>query len=98
MVVQTTINSAINTWETEVRDYELDVQGIVNNACYLNYFEHARHRYINQLGVDFIQWHQRGFDLVVVESNIKYKQPLTSRRCVFCYYRNISWQQNHFYL
>lgn len=72
------IDPSINTWEAEVRDYELDAQGIVNNACYFNYFEHARHRFISKLGIDFLKWHQQGFDLVVVEANAKYKKSLTS--------------------
>ena len=29
--------------EMEVRDYELDAEGIVNNANYLHYLEHTRH-------------------------------------------------------
>ena len=30
----------------EVRDYECDIQGIVNNANYLHYTEHTRHRFL----------------------------------------------------
>ena len=29
--------------EFQVRDYECDMQGHVNNAVYLNYLEHCRH-------------------------------------------------------
>lgn len=68
-----------NTWESEVRDYELDAQGIVNNSCYFNYFEHARHRYISKLGINFLAWHKQGYDLVVIEANLKYKKSLTTR-------------------
>ena len=32
--------------EMHVRDYELDIQSIVNNSVYQNYLEHARHEYI----------------------------------------------------
>ena len=31
--------------EMEVRDYECDLQGIVNNANYQHYTEHTRHAF-----------------------------------------------------
>lgn len=37
--------------EMEVRDYECDIQGIVNNANYLHYTEHTRHLFLTSLGV-----------------------------------------------
>ena len=39
----------------EVRDYECDLQGIVNNAVYQNYLEHARHQLLKSIGVDFAE-------------------------------------------
>ncbi len=30
----------------EVRDYECDIEGIVNNANYLHYTEHTRHLFV----------------------------------------------------
>ena len=35
----------------EVRDYECDIEGIVNNANYLHYTEHTRHRFLRSLGL-----------------------------------------------
>ena len=64
--------------EFEVRDYECDLQGIVNNAVYLNYLEHARHRHLKSLGIDFAALHERGCDLVVTRSEIDYESPLRS--------------------
>ena len=32
----------------EVRDYECDIQGIVNNANYLHYIEHTRHLFLQK--------------------------------------------------
>ena len=37
----------------EVRDYECDIEGIVNNANYLHYTEHTRHRFLRSLGLSF---------------------------------------------
>ena len=31
--------------DMEVRDYELDCEQIVNNANYLHYMEHTRHKF-----------------------------------------------------
>ena len=32
----------------EVRDYECDIEGIVNNANYLHYMEHTRHLFLQK--------------------------------------------------
>ena len=39
--------------EMRVRDYECDMQGIVNNAVYQNYLEHCRHEFLNEVGLNF---------------------------------------------
>lgn len=61
-----------------VRDYECDLQGIVNNAVYLNYLEHARHRFLKEIGFDFAQMHKEGIDAVAVRIEIDYKLALVS--------------------
>ncbi|MDI3527246.1 MAG: acyl-CoA thioester hydrolase [Tenuifilum sp.] len=69
-----------NTFELEfeVRDYECDLQGIVNNARYLNYLEHTRHKFLLSKGIDFAKLHTEGIDLVVSRIEIDYKYSLTS--------------------
>lgn len=64
--------------EMSVRDYELDMQGIVNNSVYQQYLEHARHEYLLSIGVNFKDYADKGINLVVVRAELDYKQPLTS--------------------
>lgn len=66
------------TLEMHVRDYECDIQGIVNNGVYQNYLEHARHVYLKQIGVDFAALAKQGVNLVVVRAELDYKFPLAS--------------------
>lgn len=62
--------------ELQVRDYECDIQGIVNNAVYQNYLEHCRHKFLNFIGLDFAQLHKDGIDAVVIKAELDYKFPL----------------------
>lgn len=64
--------------QMEVRDYECDLEGIVNNANYLHYMEHTRHKFIQTKGIDFADLHNRGIDVVVARLNISFKTPLKS--------------------
>ena len=66
------------TYEMSVRDYECDMQGIVNNSVYQNYIEHVRHEYLKQVGLDFSEYTRQGINLVVVRAELDYKYPLTS--------------------
>jgi acyl-CoA thioester hydrolase len=65
--------------EFTVRDYECDLQGIVNNANYQHYLEHTRHEFLVSKGVSFADFHQQGLDLIVTRVVIDYKFPLRSR-------------------
>jgi len=62
----------------EVRDYECDLQGVVNNAVYQNYLEHCRHEFIKTLGLDFAELTARGLNLVVIKAELEYKRSLRS--------------------
>ena len=60
----------------EVRDYECDIEGIVNNANYLHYMEHTRHLFLKSRGLSFAEMHNKGVDAVVARMNLQYKTPL----------------------
>ena len=62
----------------KVRDYECDLQGIVNNASYQHYLEHARHEFLLSLGISFAKLHEQGIDPVVARINMAFKTPLKS--------------------
>ena len=62
----------------KVRDYECDLQGIVNNSVYQNYLEHARHEFLLSIGLDFADLFQRGIVAVVARVDLAYKTPLKS--------------------
>lgn len=60
----------------QVRDYECDIEGIVNNANYLHYTEHTRHLFLKENGLSFAAMHEKGVDAVVARVNLKFKIPL----------------------
>jgi acyl-CoA thioester hydrolase len=61
-----------------VRDYECDMQGVVNNSVYQNYLEHARHEFLKHKGLDFADLTRRGIIVVVVRAELDYLQSLRS--------------------
>ena len=62
--------------EMKVRDYECDLQGIVNNSVYFNYLEHARHEFLHSCGLDFAELTAQQVNLVVIRCEIDYKASL----------------------
>lgn len=62
----------------KVRDYECDLQGIVNNANYQHYLEHTRHEFLSATGVSFARLHEEGVDPVVARLTMAFKTPLRS--------------------
>ena len=62
--------------QMQVRDYECDIEGIVNNANYLHYCEHTRHLFLQECGLSFAEMHAKGVDAVVARMNLQYKVPL----------------------
>ena len=72
------MKSALFSVGLKVRDYECDMQGIVNNAVYQNYLETARHEFLLSRGVDFADLTQRGIIVIVTRAELDYKKPLRS--------------------
>ena len=62
----------------EVRDYECDMQGVVNNGVYQNYLEHARHEFLRSRGINFAELTAAGVNLVVIRAELDYKNSLVS--------------------
>lgn len=71
-------------FKMKVRDYELDTQGIVNNATYLNYYEVARHEFFIQCGTSFLKLQKQGIDAVVSHLSIRYRKSLGESDEFFC--------------
>lgn len=63
-------------FEMKVRDYECDIQGVVNNANYQHYLEHARHEFLESIGGSFARLHEQGVDPMVSKVTLEYKRPL----------------------
>lgn len=70
--------------EFKVRDYECDLQGVVNNSVYQNYLEHTRHEFLLSIGLDFADLYARGIMAVVARVELAYKTPLRSGDRFIC--------------
>jgi len=64
--------------EIGVRDYELDSEGIVNNANYLHYLEYTRHEFCRKENFSFASMRAEGIDPVLRKVEIEYLVPLRS--------------------
>lgn len=60
----------------KVRDYECDLQGIVNNAVYMHYLEYTRNEFLNQTGTNLADLHAHGIDIVLARITMALKTPL----------------------
>ncbi len=60
----------------QVRDNEIDIQGVVNHANYSIYFAHARHQFLHSIGIDFAEMAKEKLNLFLIESTIYFKKPL----------------------
>ncbi len=102
------LKEKIMNWEAEVRDYELDFQGIVNNACYFNYFDQARAKYFDSLGIDIETCARQKINIVLLKTEIEFKKSLRYKdvflitssfermsKLRFCFKQKIYLKHNH---
>ncbi|MBI4083693.1 MAG: acyl-CoA thioesterase [Candidatus Lambdaproteobacteria bacterium] len=69
----------VYAFDFQVRDYELDQYGVVNNAVYLNYLEHTRHEFLIGLGIDPAAVARSGMALALSAIEVRFRAPLRSR-------------------
>lgn len=70
-------NNAI-IWRAEVRDYEVDYQGIVNNANYFHYFDHARAVCLEKMfNLNIKKCAENNVNIVLIKTEVVFKVPLT---------------------
>ena len=69
----------IFTINLKVRDYELDQYGVVNNAIYNHYLEHARHEFLAELGIDAAAVAASGRSLALSRLDVTYRASLRSK-------------------
>jgi acyl-CoA thioester hydrolase len=59
----------------QVRTYECDSYGHVNNANYLNYLEYARYEFLKDIGFDYNAMLKAGYGVYIARIEIDYKRP-----------------------
>ncbi len=62
----------------QVREYEVDSQGVVNHAVYVNYLEHARSFFLKAHGFSYGQLVEEGVHLMVSHMTMDFKASLRS--------------------
>ena len=69
------------TLDLTVRDYECDMDGVVNNAVYQNYLEHTRNECLKTMDLNYATMTKSDQHLYVARIQIDYKYPLKSNDC-----------------
>jgi len=60
----------------EVRDTEIDMQGVVSNTNYAIYFQHARHKYMETIGINFSDYANNKQYFTLLSSQTNFIKPL----------------------
>jgi acyl-CoA thioester hydrolase len=65
----------ISECSLQVRSYECDSYGHVNNANYLNFLEFGRYEFLKTIGFDYPSAIKAGYGVYVARVEIDYKKP-----------------------
>ena len=66
----------------QVRTYECDSYGHVNNANYLNYLEFGRYEMLKDIGFDYLKAITAGYGIFIARIEIDYKMPAITDDCL----------------
>lgn len=77
LTIDSTTKNNVFIWSSEVRSYEIDYQGIVNNALYFNYFDQTRVEHLSALGISWFGLHDKGIDAVLIHIDMSIKSTLS---------------------
>jgi acyl-CoA thioester hydrolase len=66
----------------QVRTYECDSYGHVNNANYLNYLEFARYEFLKDVGFNYVKAIGEGYGVFIARIEIDYKKPAITDDCL----------------
>ena len=76
--LETAVEAIVFEVSFDVREYEIDSQGVLNNAVYLNFLEESRNLYLKAHGFSYFALVQQGVHLMVSDVEIRFKLSLRS--------------------
>ena len=65
------------TYERKINYYETDRMGVVHHSNYIRFLEEARCEWLNELGMPFELFEEKGITIPVLGVNIAYKYHVT---------------------
>ena len=64
-------------YERKINYYETDRMGVVHHSNYIRFLEEARCYFMEQIGMPYSKFEEKGFMIPVLNVNCSYKNPVT---------------------